>query len=888
MTEDGRDAYVHINVHASAICSAAGSAWSPPAIGGLAGAAQKPASMPAKVVDRLIARDHARMAERAKLLEETRGEGRPAEPAGNFLSRWKQAHADINLALEKALARTGAAHASAELYAVARRLVEAEREAAQAAFFLPAYDTRQVGLAIQAAKQRLEAARGAACTGHRPVGDADSAARVVAGQLGASEQPAKDAHGLPTGTGAQQQGDDCLAARRGGVLNTGSAVRGLADCTIVRTAAQLAGGTFAAEGLDCCTLWLAGPLAALRLAGLRGCRVFAGPVAGATFVDDAAGCTLALASRQVRLHRVNDCAAYLRVASHPILEHCSGMSVAPCALEYPGSAQHLAAAALGVDSGLWRDVRDFCWLRATPSPNWRVIPEEQRERLPSYPAEAHLSASAGGPVAQNLEALAPREPVKKAQMSAATVKTQPSSPSTPVRQLGADEWRARGKLPPYPPPPPACSTVFGGGMAATTREADERHSAPRIVPMWHGAPAPATKVGALAYNPRAVKAAYAAAGGNAAGTCFAHVFCDDSIGVLYVNDNVGRLDLPPGMLGLPNGLGGRALDTWWATHRLAGFFLPMVAGSSKRQLAYVFWGINRLGLVFQQLVIASLAVSTVTTLEAAAKWPDLVWLASALFFGVAVVRSMAMWWVLSKHAGRLDDVEATLAAYRGCGDSPLAELCAAELPMLDRLAVGVALGHLAQYEPPGSDPAQVAALQLYTAGSLSSDHPDEPLDCSLPQYAFCRGEKQLLRICMHSATSAGAALALQGAATGLLALANLCADDPGEAVSEAINAAHKLVAATFVAGASHSFDRILFLEGCDVGHLMQGVGRKGLTSLFQNLCLLAWAVTLADALTLAAPWIEASPIFTFVSEQVSHEAAHALLGAEKLLARLIR
>ena len=43
--------------------------------------------------------------------------------------------------------------------------------------------------------------------------------------------------------------------------------------------------------------------------------------------------------------------------------------------------------------------------------------------------------------------------------------------------------------------------------------------------------------------------------------------------------------------------------------------------------------------MFQQLVIASLAVSTVTTLEAAAKWPDLVWLASALFFGVAGTRA---------------------------------------------------------------------------------------------------------------------------------------------------------------------------------------------------------------------------------------------------------
>ena len=81
--------------------------------------------------------------------------------------------------------------------------------------------------------------------------------------------------------------------------------------------------------------------------------------------------------------------------------------------------------------------------------------------------------------------------------------------------------------------------------------------------------------------------------------------------------------------------------------------------------------------------------------------------------GAAVVRSGAMWWVLSKHAGRLDDVEATLAAYRGCGDSPLAELCAAELPLLDRLAVGIALGHLAQYEPPGSDPARVAVRAMH-------------------------------------------------------------------------------------------------------------------------------------------------------------------------------
>ena len=54
------------------------------------------------------------------------------------------------------------------------------------------------------------------------------------------------------------------------------------------------------------------------------------------------------------------------------------------------------------------------------------------------------------------------------------------------------------------------------------------------------------------------------------------------------------------------------------------------------------------------------------------------------------------------------------------------------------------------------------------SGKYSTDHPDEPLDCSLPQYTCSRAEKQLLRTCMNAATAAGMALGLQGATTGLL------------------------------------------------------------------------------------------------------------------------
>ena len=60
--------------------------------------------------------------------------------------------------------------------------------------------------------------------------------------------------------------------------------------------------------------------------------------------------------------------------------------------------------------------------------------------------------------------------------------------------------------------------------------------------------------------------------------------------------------------------------------------------SKTRQLAFVFQGIDRLTLIFSQLVIASLAVSTITTLEVAVKWPESVAYVSALFFAVAVIR----------------------------------------------------------------------------------------------------------------------------------------------------------------------------------------------------------------------------------------------------------
>ncbi len=51
------------------------------------------------------------------------------------------------------------------------------------------------------------------------------------------------------------------------------------------------------------------------------------------------------------------------------------------------------------------------------------------------------------------------------------------------------------------------------------------------------------------------------------------------------------------------------------------------------------------------------------------------------------------------------------------------------------------------------------------------------------------------------------------------ALAYLCSGEPGEATSEAINAGHKLLAATFVYGSSHAFDQIIYTGAlCPCAH----------------------------------------------------------------------
>lgn len=84
---------------------------------------------------------------------------------------------------------------------------------------------------------------------------------------------------------------------------------------------------------------------------------------------------------------------------------------------------------------------------------------------------------------------------------------------------------------------------------------------------------------------------------------------------------------------------------------------------SPRQLRSVLQGIQRLSLVFEQMFVASIAVVTITLLDAATVWPDVVVVASAVFFVVAIMRSAALGYLLSARRTAMDDVDGQLAAY---------------------------------------------------------------------------------------------------------------------------------------------------------------------------------------------------------------------------------
>jgi hypothetical protein len=169
---------------------------------------------------------------------------------------------------------------------VARPLPSNVQALADATYFLPAYDQRQATLALAALREQQEATAAALQPRKRfafnrkatKAANAPPAADVGARAGGAAEQPGS------TSTASQQHRQQPQQTDLSGGVS-GSAIRGLKGRVLALSREDAAGKEVTLSDLEDCVIYLLAPLAALFLAGLRRCKVYTGPVAGACFIE---------------------------------------------------------------------------------------------------------------------------------------------------------------------------------------------------------------------------------------------------------------------------------------------------------------------------------------------------------------------------------------------------------------------------------------------------------------------------------------------------------------------------------------------------------------------------------------------------------------------------
>lgn len=135
---------------------------------------------------------------------------------------------------------------------------------------------------------------------------------------------------------------------------------------------------FVLSDLRHCDVRLMGCVSALFVNKLIDCKVYVGPVFGSVLIEEVENCVFVMASHQIRIHQAKGCDFYLQVRSRPIIEDSNSVRFAPYCLKYDGIEKDLEEANLGEETGNWSNVDDFKWLRAVQSPNWSILPENER------------------------------------------------------------------------------------------------------------------------------------------------------------------------------------------------------------------------------------------------------------------------------------------------------------------------------------------------------------------------------------------------------------------------------------------------------------------------------------------------------------------------------
>ncbi|XP_053880451.1 tubulin-specific chaperone C [Malaclemys terrapin pileata] len=332
----------------------------------------------AAVPERLQRREAERQREAERRRQEKAAQAVQEEQSGFFVAAFSRERAAIEALLgpgpgqaeeEEAEEVTGRPESLEE---AAARLQGLQKLLTDSVRFLAPYEVRQAQEALSrlqgaltAKRQQLQPKKRFAFRARRK--EAESAPPAApAGQLPAeSAPPAAPAGQLPAegeGSGPPLCGFSQAEAQ---TLELGPSELLQRDVLLV--------------DLSDCRVLLRGNPNTLRVRDCRGCTVLCGPVSTSVLVDGCSDCLLVLACQQLRTHRTRDTRIYVQVTSRAIVEDCRGVRFAPYTWSYPGIEGDYESSGLDRGRNNWNLVDDFDWLaRDEPSPNWSVIPEQDR------------------------------------------------------------------------------------------------------------------------------------------------------------------------------------------------------------------------------------------------------------------------------------------------------------------------------------------------------------------------------------------------------------------------------------------------------------------------------------------------------------------------------
>jgi len=113
------------------------------------------------------------------------------------------------------------------------------------------------------------------------------------------------------------------------------------------------------------------PFPGLTVRNVSKSLMLCGKVSGAIHMTNLQDCVLVVACRQFRMHECKNVVVYLHCASRPIIEDCERIRFTPLPETYVDDA-------LRETQNQWDQVDDFKWLKSEPSPNWSVLPQNER------------------------------------------------------------------------------------------------------------------------------------------------------------------------------------------------------------------------------------------------------------------------------------------------------------------------------------------------------------------------------------------------------------------------------------------------------------------------------------------------------------------------------